>query len=81
MGAQPTSAKTREYTVVIERDGDGFSAHFPDLPGCYTQGDTIEEVRLNAREALELYFQVLLEKGEPIPPPSAMSEKVSIKAS
>jgi predicted RNase H-like HicB family nuclease len=70
-----------EYAVIIERDGDGYSAHFPDLPGCFTQGDSVEEVRSNAREALELYVQVLRDKGEPIPAPNAMIEKLSIKAS
>jgi predicted RNase H-like HicB family nuclease len=77
----PKPREVREYTVIIERDGDGYSAHFPDLPGCFTQGDTIEEVRANAREALDLYVQVLRKKGEPIPEPSTVIEKVALRAS
>jgi len=81
MTATKASSEQYQYTVVIERDGDGYSAYFPDAPGCFTQGDTLDEVRANAREALELYVQILRNKGEPIPIPSALTEKVSVKAS
>lgn len=81
MTASNSASAHFQYTVVIERDGDGYSAYFPDAPGCFTQGDTLDEVRANAREALELYLQVLRDKGEAVPPPSALTEKISVKAS
>ena len=81
MNPRDTPPSSREYTVVIERDGDGYSAYFPDAPGCFTQGDTLDEVRTNAREALELYIQVLRDKGEPVPAPAALTEKIVVKAS
>jgi predicted RNase H-like HicB family nuclease len=56
------------YTVVLERDADGgYVVRVPALPGCVSQGDTREEAIRNIREAIELYLEVLREKGEPIP--------------
>lgn len=48
----------RTFTVVLEKDTDGgFIAHVAELPGCHSQGDTLEEVRSNIREAIELYLE------------------------
>ncbi|MHB8604578.1 MAG: type II toxin-antitoxin system HicB family antitoxin [Thermoplasmatota archaeon] len=42
----------------MEKDVDsGFVASVPELPGCYTQGETLAEVRVNVREAIELYLE------------------------
>ena len=45
-------------TAVIrpEPDAGGFSAEVPGLPGCYTQGETLDEVRANLREAAEAWL-------------------------
>jgi len=54
--------KIREFDVIIEKDEDGgFIAFVPALPGCFTQGDTLEEVIENVKEAIELYIE---ENGE-----------------
>ena len=42
--------------VHAEPDAGGFSAEVPALPGCYTQGETLEEVRANLREAAEAWL-------------------------
>ena len=39
--------------VYAESEAGGYSAEIPALPGCYTQGETLEEVRANLREAAE----------------------------
>ncbi len=47
-----------EFDVIIEQDEDGmYVAHVPELPGCHTQGKTIEEVLANIKEAMELYLE------------------------
>ena len=46
-------------TVVVELDDHGYYAWCPELPGCQTQGDTLDEVLANAREAVELYVETL----------------------
>jgi predicted RNase H-like HicB family nuclease len=44
-------------TAVIEKDHDGYYAYCPELKGCQSQGDTLEEVRANIQEAIELYVE------------------------
>ena len=46
-------------TAVIEKDEDGYYTYCPDLAGCQSQGDTLEEVQDNIREAIELYLETL----------------------
>ena len=59
----------RRYTVVLHPDADegGFTVTVPSLPGCITEGDTLEEALANAREAIGLHLKVLTKHGEPIP--------------
>ena len=59
----------RCYTVILTPDTQvgGHTVRVPALPGCNTQGNTIEEALANAREAIELYLEDLRESGEPIP--------------
>lgn len=56
-----------KFSVVIERDVDGYFALCPELQGCYTQGDTYEEVLDNIKDAIHLHVEDRLESGEDIP--------------
>ncbi len=56
-----------EYVVIYERGETNWGAIVPDLPGCVSIGNTFEEVQQNVREAIELYLEVLMERGEPVP--------------
>ena len=58
------------YPALIHKDSDGIWAEFPDLPGCQTFGDTIEEVLENAKEALYCYIIEELDYSGKIPLPS-----------
>ena len=49
--------------LIKEKDGD-YSVSFPDLDGCFTQGDTLEEALANAKEAMELTLEDVFD-GEP----------------
>lgn len=49
-------------SVVIERDEHGYFAYSPELQGCHTQGDTLDEVMANIRDAVELYVETLSEE-------------------
>jgi len=49
------------FQVVIQKDKYGYFAYCPELPGCYTQGDTFDEVVKNIKEAIELYLETLTE--------------------
>jgi predicted RNase H-like HicB family nuclease len=48
--------RVRQFTAVIEREGDGYVALCPELD-IASQGDTVEEARHNLGEALELFFE------------------------
>ena len=50
--------KMGEYTVIIERDENGiYVGSVAELPGCHTQGESIEELMENIKEAIELYLE------------------------
>lgn len=52
-----------EYTVLTHpAEEGGFWAEVPEIPGCYSQGETIEEALSNSREAIEAHLMVLEEK-------------------
>ncbi len=55
-----------EFTVVIEKDEDGYFAYCPELQGCYTQGDTYEEVIANIKDAIKLNIEARVAHNEPI---------------
>ena len=44
--------------VIHQAEEGGFWAEVPSLPGCRTQGDTMDELKVNLREAVELYLDV-----------------------
>lgn len=66
---------TQEYrfTVVIEKDEDGYFAFCPELQGCYTQGDTYEEALANIQDAIRLHVEDIIESGETVPQPEQVS--------
>jgi predicted RNase H-like HicB family nuclease len=51
--------KTLKFTAIIEGDKDGYYAYCPELKGCQTQGETVDEALANLREAAELYLETL----------------------
>ena len=54
----------QHYTVVIHEEPDGgFWGEVPALPGCYSQGETVEELKHNIREAIGGVLEVLKEEG------------------
>lgn len=66
-----------KYVVIIERGSNNLSAYVPDLPGCVTTGQTINEVLRNIQEAIEGHLEVMRQYGDPIPP--VLSEAVEVE--
>lgn len=57
-----------DYTVIIHKDEEsGYWVEVPALPGCFSQGETIEEVLQNVQEAIALHLEVLAEEGQEAP--------------
>ena len=62
-----------QYPVVIHKDPDSdYGVTVPDLPGCFSAGDSIEEALEGAREAIECHLEGLLMDEEEIPMPEAI---------
>ena len=65
------SAAMRFYNfeIVIEKEpeNEGYSAYSPSLPGCFSNGRTVEDTKRNMREAITQHVTALLERGEPVP--------------
>jgi predicted RNase H-like HicB family nuclease len=58
------------FSVVLEPDREEperYNVRVPALPGCLTYGESIEDALANAREAIEVYVESLIEDGEPVP--------------
>jgi predicted RNase H-like HicB family nuclease len=64
------------YIAIIEDAGPdhAIGVWFPDLPGCTSAGDNVDEALRNAREALELYAESFEEDGRPMPRPRTLTE-------
>lgn len=66
-----------EYLYIIEKAADGsYSAYVPDLPGCTSCGDSVEELRRNIKEAVALHIESLHEHKEPVPMPTTTADRV-----
>ena len=48
-----------KVSVVIEKDKHGYYAFCPELKGCHSQGDSLDEVLENIKEATQLYLEIL----------------------
>jgi antitoxin HicB len=59
------------YTVVLEPEEDGvggYAVSVPALPGCFSQGRTVDEALAHIREAIALHLGAMRRDGEPFPP-------------
>ena len=56
-----------KLTIIIEKDEDGYFAFCPELQGCYTQGDSYEEVIENIKDAIKLHIEDRIANNEEIP--------------
>lgn len=61
--------KYYSFQIVIEKEpeDEGYYAYSPTLPGCFSNGATIEETRRNMREAIQLHVESLMSHGEDVP--------------
>ena len=71
------------YTIILHPDQEegGYIVTVPTLPGCITQGDTMDEAIAMAKDAIRLHIESLLAEGQPVPqedePPQAITIDVA----
>jgi len=72
--------KVLNYTVIMTPDeAGGYVVTCPALPGLVTEGDTLEEAREMAADAIRGYIESLGKDGEPIPTENPIVEKVTVE--
>ena len=64
-------AYMHEIAPLSKEDGGGFLITFPDLPGCMSDGETIDEAMANGRDAFLSWISAAVDLGKPIPKPTA----------
>lgn len=64
-----------KFVIAIEpgTDTTAFGVVVPDLPGCFSAGDTLDEAIDNAKEAIDFYCETVIEDGGDLPVPSSLS--------
>ncbi|HLI95306.1 MAG TPA: type II toxin-antitoxin system HicB family antitoxin [Candidatus Baltobacteraceae bacterium] len=68
-----------KYVVVYEQSPDGtWGASVPDLQGCFSMGDTLDDVRETVEDAMALRIEVEREAGHLIPTPTTVAESVEV---
>ena len=68
----------KNYVVVYEKSGTGWSAYVPDLPGVVTTGSSKENAKELIREAIEFHLEGLREDNLPIPDPHTSANVVNV---
>ena len=58
------------YPAIFSKEESGYFVKFPDIQPCYTEGATLEEAAIMAKDVLESRIEVALERGEALPAPS-----------
>lgn len=64
------------YPIAIESGGEdqAFGVVVPDLPGCFSAGDTLDEAIDNAKEAIEFWLETVIDDGGAVPAPKSIAE-------
>ena len=65
-----------KYPIAIELGDEthAFGVVVPDLPGCYSAGDTLDEAIDNAKEAIELWLETVIDDNGAVPEPGSISQ-------
>ncbi len=71
----------RQYTIVLEPDTEegGYTVTVPALPGCITQGETVEQCIERAREAITGYIESLEADGQSVPEETERPQVITIQ--
>jgi antitoxin HicB len=74
-----TSKREYRFSIVLTPDEGSYAVSVPSLPGCFSQGQTIGEAIENAKEAIALHIECMLEDGEAIPEEDEPVQAVQVK--
>jgi len=69
----------KTFLVVYEKGRKNYGGFAPDVPGCISLGNTLDEIRTNLSEALQLYMDTAVELGYPVPEPTSSTVTLPIE--
>ncbi len=67
-----------KYAVIFEQAQSNWAAYVPDLPGCMSTGRSLDETKVNIREAIQGHLETLRQFGDLIPQPASLAGEVEI---
>lgn len=70
--------RTQTFRTIIQKDGRFYHGYVPSLPGCHTQGKTIEETQKNLKKAIKLWITTHQELKWPVPEDSSIESLLTI---
>ena len=65
------------YCIIIEKASDNYGVFSPDVLGCISTGDTIEEALEMIEEALAMHLETMIEDGDPLPEPRPLADHIA----
>jgi predicted RNase H-like HicB family nuclease len=68
------------FLILIEPTETGFSAYSPDVPGCVATGSTVDDVKVNMRDAITFHLEGLRADGQPVPSSQTTAVYVEVAA-
>ena len=68
----------KEYTVIFEKGARNWSAYIPDLPGCVSAAETLDETRTLIQDAIALHIESMRAEGESVPEPTTEAAKIGV---
>lgn len=68
----------RQVILISDLEDGGYTVEVPSLPGCISEGDTVEEALENVRDAIRGYIELLEEDGLPVPPENEHNVLVTV---
>ena len=71
-------AATRQVILIPDEDGVGYTVEVPSLPGCISEGDTLEEALANIQDAIAEYTADMIANGEDVPGDYAPIQVVTV---
>lgn len=60
------------YPIILEQVSDGYVVAVPDIDGCYSAGDTLQEAYNNVKQAIESHLELVVKDGGEIPQPTSI---------
>jgi antitoxin HicB len=68
----------RQVVLIPDAEVGGFTVIVPSLPGCISEGDTVEEALANIKEAIDLYIESMIEHGEEVPEDTGLPLQIAL---